>query len=152
MVIREVRSAAELEQAQAIRCQVFVAEQGVAEALEIDGRDATARHLLALRDGRPLGTLRVRWLDGGRTAKIERVAVLASARGQKVGQALIGAALDLARAEGAGEARLNAQIAVQAFYARLGFVAFGPEFEEDGILHIAMRRVLTGRAPRSNER
>jgi predicted GNAT family N-acyltransferase len=150
--IREARSAAELEQAQAIRCAVFVAEQGVAEALEIDGRDATARHLLALWDGDPVGTLRLRWLDGGRTVKIERVAVLAGARGQKVGQALIGAALDLALAEGAGEARLHAQTTVQAFYARLGFVAFGPEFEEDGILHIAMRRVLTGQAPGSDER
>jgi predicted GNAT family N-acyltransferase len=145
--IREARSAAELEQAQAIRCAVFVAEQGVAEALEIDGRDETARHLLALRHGDPVGTLRLRWLDGGRTVKIERVAVLAAARGQKVGQVLIGAALDLARAEGAGEARLHAQTTVQAFYARLGFTAFGPEFEEDGILHIAMRRALTRPEP-----
>jgi len=145
--IREARSAAELEQAQAIRCQVFVAEQGVSETLEIDGRDATARHLLALWDGDPAGTLRLRWLDGGRIVKIERVAVLAAARGQKVGHALVAAALDLALAEGAGEARLHAQTTVQAFYARLGFVAFGPEFEEDGILHIAMRRALTGREP-----
>ena len=68
--------------------------------------------------------------------------MLAAARGQKVGHALVAAALDLALAEGAGEARLHAQTTVQAFYARLGFTAFGPEFEEDGILHIAMRRVL----------
>ena len=152
IAVQEARSAAALEQAQAIRCQVFVAEQGVAEALEIDGRDATARHLLALCDGRPAGTLRLRWLDGGRAVKIERVAVLAAARGQKVGQALLGAALDLARAERAGEALLHAQTTVQAFYARLGFTAFGPEFEEDGILHIAMRQVLTGRARGSDER
>jgi predicted GNAT family N-acyltransferase len=145
--VREVLSAAELEQAVAIRCAVFVAEQGVAAALEIDGRDATARHLLALRDGDPVGTLRLRRLDGGRTVKIERVAVLAAARGQKVGQALIGAALALARAEGAGAARLHAQTTVQAFYARLGFTAFGPEFEEDGIMHIAMGRTLTPRQP-----
>ena len=147
IAIREVRSAAGLEEALAIRCQVFVAEQGVREALEIDGLDGAARHLLALWEDRPVGTLRLRWLDRGRVAKIERVAVLAAARGQKVGQALMGAALDLARAQGAVEARLHAQTTVQAFYARLGFTAFGPEFEEDGILHIAMRRALTGREP-----
>jgi predicted GNAT family N-acyltransferase len=147
IAIREVRSAAGLEEALAIRCQVFVAEQGVREALEIDGLDGAARHLLALWEDRPVGTLRLRWLDRGRVAKIERVAVLAAARGQKVGQALMGAALDLARAQGAGEARLHAQTTVQAFYARLGFTAFGPEFEEDGILHIAMRRALMGREP-----
>lgn len=73
--------------------------------------------------------------------------MLAAVRGQKVGQALMGAALDLARAEGAGEARLHAQITVRAFYARVGFTAFGPEFEEDGILHIAMRRALTRPEP-----
>ncbi len=144
--IREARSPAELEQALAIRCAVFVAEQGVALALEIDGRDETARHLLALRRGEPVGTLRLRWLDGGRTAKIERVAVLAAARGQKVGQALMRAALELATAEGAEHVALHAQTTVQAFYAGLGFVACGPEFVEDGILHIAMRRTLSGGA------
>ena len=140
--VREASSPAELGQALAIRCAVFVAEQGVAEALEIDGRDHTARHLLAFRHGEPVGTLRLRWLDGGRTVKIERVAVLARARGRKVGQALMRAALDLAGAEGAREARLHAQTTAQAFYAGLGFAACGPEFVED----IAMRCLLTGDA------
>jgi predicted GNAT family N-acyltransferase len=146
LAIREARSPAELEQALAIRCAVFVVEQGVALGLEIDGRDQSARHLLALRRHEPVGTLRLRWSDGGRTVKIERVAVLAAARGQKVGQALMRAALALARAEGAEEARLHAQTAVQAFYAGLGFVACGPEFVEDGIPHVPMRRTLTGGA------
>ena len=144
--VREASSPAELGQALAIRCAVFVAEQGVAEALEIDGRDHTARHLLAFRHGEPVGTLRLRWLNGGRTVKIERVAVLARARGRKVGQALMRAALDLAGAEGAREARLHAQTTAQAFYAGLGFAACGPEFVEDGIPHIAMRCLLTGDA------
>jgi ElaA protein len=144
IVVLEVRSTAELEQAQAIRRAVFVAEQGVAEALEIDGLDSAARHLLALCDGHPSGTLRLRRRNGGRIAKIERVAVLAGARGQGVGQALLRAALDLSKAAGACEALLHAQTTVQAFYAGHGFVACGPEFVEDGILHIAMRRALTG--------
>jgi predicted GNAT family N-acyltransferase len=143
IVIREARTAAGREQALAIRCTVFVAEQGVARTAEIDGQDDAARHLLALLDGRPVGTLRVRFLDAGRVAKIERVAVLAAARGRRVGAALIRAALELARAEGAAQARLHAQTVVQDFYARLGFVALGPEFEEDGIMHIAMRLALT---------
>lgn len=142
--IREVRAPAEVEQALAIRCAVFVAEQGVAEALEIDGRDPAARHLLAFRQGEPVGTLRLRWLDGGRTVKIERVAVLAAARGHKTGQALMRAALELAAAEGARHATLHAQTTAQAFYAGLGFLACGPEFLEDGIPHVAMRRALTG--------
>jgi predicted GNAT family N-acyltransferase len=138
----EVRSGAPLEQAFVIRRAVFVQEQGVGAALEFDERDEEAQHLLALRDGEPVGTLRVRWLDGGRTAKIERVGVLPRARGAKVGQALVEAALAVARSAGADAASLHAQTRVQAFYAKLGFVTFGPEFMEDGIPHIAMRLSL----------
>jgi predicted GNAT family N-acyltransferase len=52
------------------------------------------------------------------------------------------AALELVRAEGVREARVHAQTVVQTFYAGLGFVAIGDEFEEDGIAHVAMRMPL----------
>ena len=137
--IVEVRSRDRLEQAFAVRRAVFVEEQGVSEALEIDGRDDEAQHLLALHDGQPVGTLRVSWIEDGRVAKIERVAVLPRARGAKVGRGLVEAALATARVTAAEAAMLHAQTTVQGFYAKLGFVAFGPEFIEDGIPHIAMR-------------
>ena len=146
--IVEVRSRERLEQAFAIRRAVFVQEQGVGETLEIDGRDHAAQHLLALQQGHPVGTLRLRWVEDGRVAKIERVAVLPRARGAKVGQVLVEAALALARTAGAEAALLHAQTIVQGFYARLGFVAFGPEFIEDGIPHVAMRLSLQGVAAR----
>ena len=140
--VSEARSDDQRAQAFAIRREVFIAEQGISEALEFDGRDAEARHLLARRDGQPVGSLRLRLVEEGRVAKIERVAVRAAARRDKVGHALLRAALALARAAGAKEARLHAQCTVQGFYARLGFVACGPTFIEDGILHVAMRRAL----------
>jgi len=140
--VREARSADERAQAFAIRREVFVAEQGISEALEFDGLDACARHLLARRDGQPVGSLRLRFLEEGRVAKIERVAVRAAARRHKVGHALLQAALALARDAGANEARLHAQCTAQGFYARLGFAAGGPIFMEDGIPHVAMRRAL----------
>jgi predicted GNAT family N-acyltransferase len=152
MRIVEVESPEQLEQALAIRLAVFVKEQGVSRALEIDGRDDAARHLLALHEGEPVGTLRLRWIDDGRVAKIERVAVLPRARGAKIGQALVEAALAASAAAGADAALLHAQTSVQGFYARLGFVAFGPEFVEDGILHVAMSRPLCGHAPGERDR
>jgi ElaA protein len=152
MQIVEIESAKQLEQALAIRLAVFVEEQGVSLAQEIDGHDDAARHLLALRDGEPVGTLRLRWVDHGRVVKIERVAVLARARGAKIGQALVEAALATARAAGAEAALLHAQISVQGFYARLGFVAIGPEFVEDGIMHIAMSLPLGGHARSGRDR
>jgi ElaA protein len=144
IAIVQVRSREQLEQALAIRLTVFVEEQGVSRALEIDGRDDDAQHLLALHDGVPVGTLRLRWVEDGRIAKIERVAVLPPARKAKIGRRLVAAALALARAGGAKAAMLHAQTTVQQFYAGLGFVAFGPEFMEDGIPHIAMGLSLGG--------
>jgi predicted GNAT family N-acyltransferase len=147
IAITEPRSPAEIERARAIRRRVFVEEQGIGEALEFDGLDDQARHLLASVDGEPAGTLRVRLLERGRIAKIERVAVLAGQRRHRVGRALMVAALDLARAQGVREARVHAQTVIQAFYAGLGFVAIGGEFEEDGIAHIEMRMPLVTGAP-----
>jgi predicted GNAT family N-acyltransferase len=144
--IVEVRTPAELEQAFAIRRAVFMEEQGVSEALEFDQLDDEARHLLAFWGGEAVGTLRLRWLDGGRTAKIERVAVLPGARGLEIGRALVEAALAMARLGGADTASLHAQTTVQGFYGKLGFVAFGPEFMEDGIAHIAMQLSLPAHA------
>jgi ElaA protein len=143
IAIRELRSAAEFERALAIRLAVFVEEQGVSLAQEIDGLDDQARHLLASVDGVPAGTLRIRLLDDGRVAKIERVAVLAERRDCRIGQALMEAALDLVRAQGVREVRLHAQTVVQGFYARLGFAAVGDVFVEDGIDHIAMILPMT---------
>ncbi|MGH6919296.1 MAG: GNAT family N-acetyltransferase [Geminicoccaceae bacterium] len=142
IAIDELRSPAEVERAFAIRRRVFIEEQGVSEALEFDGLDHQARHLLASVGGEPAGTLRIRLLGDGRVAKIERVAVLATQRRHRIGRALMEAALDLVRAQGVREAKVHAQTIVQKFYARLGFVARGAEFEEDGIAHIEMRMSL----------
>ena len=129
----------ELEAAYAIRREVFCREQGVAEALEIDGRDGEARHYLVRAGGRPIGTARVRTLAPG-VAKIERVAVIAARRGAGIGRRLMERILADLAAEGAASAVLHAQEYAAAFYARLGFAVEGAPFEEAGIPHVRMRR------------
>jgi ElaA protein len=42
---------------------------------------------------------------------------------------------------------LDAQSPLVDFYARLGFVATGPEFLDDGIPHIPMRLAAQSRRP-----
>jgi predicted GNAT family N-acyltransferase len=140
----EAHSPAERAQAFDVRRKVFVLEQRIAERLEFDAGDAGATHLLALLGDEPVGTLRLRVIEDGRTAKIERVAVLAIARGTGIGHSLVQAALDAASRRGAGRAVLHAQVRARDFYARLGFAATGAEFVEDGIVHIAMQRPLEG--------
>lgn len=122
----------------ALRTQVFVREQGVPIELEQDGRDPTATHAIA-RDGagRALGTGRL--LSSG---QIGRMAVLAEARGQGIGSALLRALLGAARAQGLSEVHLHAQISARDFYAGFGFVAASEVYLEAGIEHIDMRAKL----------
>jgi predicted GNAT family N-acyltransferase len=119
---------------QALRRIVFIEEQGVSIADEVDGKDAAARHLLALTDGRPVGTARL--LTDGTTGKIGRVCVLADARGQGIGAALVRAAVEVFRADpGIAVAILGSQTHAIGFYERLGFRATGPVFDDAGIPH-----------------
>jgi len=118
----------------ALRRAVFVEEQGVSLAEEVDGRDDEALHLLAIADGIPVGTARI--LLGSGYGKIGRVCVVSSARGLGLGAGLIRAAVERLRAEpGIVEARLGAQTQALGFYEALGFTSFGPDYIDAGIPH-----------------
>ena len=124
----------------AIRRKVFVEEQSVPEELEYDAADATAVHLLATLDGRPVGTARL--LIDGAEGKIGRVAILQDCRGTGAGAALMRAALEELRARGVTTARLGAQTHALGFYEKLGFTACGPIYDDAGIPHRDMSRPL----------
>lgn len=117
-----------------LRRKVFIEEQGVSEADELDDQDDKAIHLLAVEDGRPVGTARI--LVSGNTGKIGRVCVLSEARGKGIGAALIHAAVqDLRAMPGIVRAKLGAQTHALGFYEGLGFVAYGPIYDDAGIEH-----------------
>jgi predicted GNAT family N-acyltransferase len=126
---------------QAIRREVFQEEQGVDPALEFDGLDETAVHLLAYLDEHPVGTARIRYLDG-HTAKIERLAVLSPARGLGIGKQLMVKAIDVAEQSNVQDVVVNAQEYVKALYEKLGFEQLGESFEEAGMPHVKMRKRL----------
>lgn len=139
-----IEETAELSACHALRRTVFIDEQGVSEAEEMDDQDAGAIHLLARLDGRPVATARL--IVKGDTAKIGRVCVLAEQRGTGLGAALMRAALDALRARpGVRRARLGSQVHAIGFYEKLGFVAEGPVYDDAGIPHRDMSRDL--RAP-----
>ena len=141
IVISQVIEEQDRETAFAIRKAVFVDEQKFDLPLEFDGLDDDADHLLAVLDGVAVGTLRLRAIDA-ETAKIERVAVLKTARGCSVGAALVKAACHHLGTHGVRHAKLHAQTHAVEFYAKLGFVAYGAVFDEDDIPHRAMRAEL----------
>lgn len=122
-----------------LRRVVFVDEQDVPIEEEIDEYDRTAIHLLARDERGPMGTARI--VVVGDTAKIGRVCVLAKARGQGLGDALIRKALEIAGGlEGVTQAKLGAQIQAIGFYAALGFDVTGPTYLDAGIEHRDMVR------------
>jgi predicted GNAT family N-acyltransferase len=127
---------------QTIRREVFQREQGVSEELEFDGLDDSAEHLLAYRDGVPVGTARIRRLNE-KIVKIERLAVLSSARGLGIGRQLMEEAIAVARGYAdAEEIVINAQEYVTRLYEKLGFEVVGDRFEEAGIPHVKMKKIL----------
>lgn len=124
----------DIEACRDLRRKVFIEEQGIAEADEIDDLDGQAVHLLATISGRPVGTARL--LRKGATGKIGRVCVLPETRGSGLGAALIRAGIDHFAADPAyAEVYLSAQVPVLAFYEKLGFVAHGAEYDDAGIPH-----------------
>ena len=123
-------------EASRIRFAVFVDEQRVPADIEIDEHDPLCVHALACdAAGRVLGTGRL--LPDGH---IGRMAVSRDARGRGVGGAILEALVDAARARGDREVVLNAQVQAMGFYRAHGFVEEGPEFDDAGIPHRAMRR------------
>ena len=125
----------------ALRRRVFIEEQGVSEADERDAYDKVAVHVLATLDGTAVGTARL--LVQGDVGKIGRVCVLASARGQGIGKALILTSVQRFRQiDGVVTVRLGAQTHALGFYAALGFAAFGAVYIDAGIAHQDMQLTL----------
>jgi ElaA protein len=139
-VLREARfaelSPAELYGILRLRVDVFVVEQNCPYP-ELDGRDAepTTVHLWhEAADGSVLATIRV--LENGEDRAIGRVATAVSARGQGLSAELIRRGIELCEGR---TIDIGAQAYLEGWYQRFGFVRSGPDYLEDGILHLPMR-------------
>ncbi|WP_405054017.1 GNAT family N-acetyltransferase [Tabrizicola sp.] len=130
----EIAVTRDIAACRALRRTVFIEEQGVSEADEVDDLDDQAIHLLATDQGRPVGSARL--LITGEVGKVGRVCVLPAARGTGLSAALMRAAVaELRTVPGVRRVKLGAQTQALAFYARLGFTATGPVYLDAGIAH-----------------
>jgi predicted GNAT family N-acyltransferase len=142
-----VRDTEAMRRAVAIRVRVFVEEQGVPLAEELDEHDesdAGAVHALAVVDGEAIGTGRYYPLDAERV-QIGRMAVLPRGRGLGAGRSLLDALMAEAARRGFLRACLLAQVSASEFYRRAGFSAEPGEparIWDAGILHQMMEREL----------
>jgi len=138
-MIETIQLTGNIDACRALRRTVFIEEQGVSEADEIDDLDPVCLHLLATQDGQPIGTARILIKDD--IAKISRVCVLQSNRGTGLGAALIREAMTVSKGK-ATTAKLGAQVHAIGFYEALGFTATGPVYDDAGIDHRDMVQPL----------
>ena len=120
-----------------IRTQVFQIEQQISAELEFDGLDSDAIQLLACWNQEAVGTARIRTIDQDKL-KIERLAVLASARGNGIATKLMEYAVQLCENRGDRIIIVHAQAYIKQLYLNLGFQIAGEPFSEAGIPHLKM--------------
>lgn len=133
-----------------IRRQVFIDEQSVPEALEIDAEDASAIHLLAYAPAPPepressgpasqaIGCARLL-----ANSHFGRLAVLRKFRQSGVGKQLLNRLEMLARERlRATVIEASAQCDALAFYLKQGFYASMPIYEDAGIPHLDIAKPL----------
>ena len=122
-----------------VRETVFVEEQGVPVELEMDDRDRICKHVLALVDDCPAGTVRLDIPKGG---KVGRLAVIANFRRQGLGRRLMQEIEAIGRDHQLPKLWCHAQKTAIPFYQSLGYSVTSPEFLEAGIVHCKASKCL----------
>ncbi|MGM9927307.1 MAG: GNAT family N-acetyltransferase [Bacillus sp. (in: firmicutes)] len=137
----EIITNEQLEDAFFVRKVVFVEEQKVDVAEEIDQYEDSSTHFVLYDDGRnPVGAGRFREHEG--YGKIERICVLAKMRKSGAGKQLMSAIEEYALKEGYQLLKLNAQTQAIPFYEKLGYTVVSEEFMDAGIPHRTMTKPI----------
>jgi len=118
-----VSSLDERQMAMAVRAAVYLGKPGWTYAHTFDANDHCATQILALVDGEPAGTVRVRWF--AQAARIERIAILPQFRSLAVLNQLAHAALRLCRKKGYEKACGLTYPELLKFWGRHGGAACG---------------------------
>ena len=134
ITIKIITTPSEMEKALAIRRVVFIEEQQVPEAIEIDEFEDDATYILSTIDGLPVGT--ARWRATNEGIKLERFSVLKNHRGTGIGAALLRFVLQ--QIDRDQPVYLNSQTSVIDFYLKFNFKPVGAIFYEAGIPHQKM--------------
>jgi ElaA protein len=122
-----------------LRQQVFIVEQNSIYS-DLDDCDQEAMHYLEFDPtGHLIAYARYRYIPVDDEVKIERVVLEPQARGLGLGKSLIVAMLkDIQGEYPKVKITLSSQLDASEFYRRLGFVEFGGEQEDGGVMHVGM--------------
>lgn len=128
------------EDAQQIREEVFVKEQGFVN--EIDETDSIAAHIVCYDEGRPIAVGRYFKGDEEGVYHIGRVAIVKEYRGRHIGSYIMQVMEECIQKEHGKIIHLSAQAHVKEFYEKSGYVVRGKSFMEEHCLHIPMKKEL----------
>lgn len=144
ITVKLVETPAELEGAVAVRMRVFVGEQGIPAAVEVDEADSVPDtvHAVALHQGVVIATGRLLPDVDGKGPHVGRMAVERTWRRSGVGGQVLAFLEDQARALGFQQITLHAQEYVKSFYAGHGYQEVGDMFLEENIPHREMVKQL----------
>ncbi len=117
--INVVHNIEELMQVTAIRAATYMAEHNSPYDRQFDGNDFSCTHLLGHVDGNPAGCLRIRFFSS--FAKIERLAVIRSARKTRLSSELIKAGIELCRKKGYRNIYGHSEEKIVPLWKRHGF-------------------------------
>ena len=124
-----------------LRNEVFIVEQNCVYK-DLDGKDRSAWHLLAVEDGKLVAYTRI--LPPGvsyNDPAIGRVVTSSLKRRSGLGRELMKRSIEACeKLFGKISISLSAQVYLQSFYESLDFIVVGEEYLDDGIPHIKMSR------------
>lgn len=126
-----------------IREEVFVEEQGFPLEFEFDDFDtlnALSEHILVYYNENPVGTGRLRVVDG--LGKLERICILEPYRKFGLGKIILKTLEDIAKEQGITQVKLHGQTQAEGFYKKLGYRTSSDVFMEDGGPHLLMIKEL----------
>ncbi|WOO87854.1 GNAT family N-acetyltransferase [Mollicutes bacterium LVI A0039] len=149
MYIQKVETEKQLQSTFELRKAVFCEEQGVPLKEELDVFDdlnhKRSIHIIVTEKGKVIGTLRA--VNATDYVKIGRVAVAEEFRGRGVGTKMMNFIIDLCLEENVYNVRnkyfyVESQVQAIPFYEKIGFKAYGEEFDDCGIPHRKMQYLV----------
>ncbi|KAB1157106.1 GNAT family N-acetyltransferase [Flavobacterium luteum] len=134
-------SAPEIYSILQLRSEVFVVEQNCVYQ-DIDGKDVRALHLMGEYEGKLVAYARLfKSGDYFQQASIGRVVIAAHCRDKKWGHAMMEQAISGIETHfKESKITISAQLYLQKFYEKHGFVQTSEMYLEDDIPHIEMKR------------
>ncbi|TDL91823.1 GNAT family N-acetyltransferase [Vibrio vulnificus] len=140
---KRITTESDLKVAFQIRKEVFVEEQGFpleSEFDEFDTLNALSEHILVYYDEKPVGTGRLRVVDG--LGKLERICILEPYRKFGLGKIIMKTLEEIAKKKEISQVKLHGQTQAEGFYKKLGYQTSSDVFMEDGGPHLLMIKEL----------